>query len=275
MSSAEHRGEPPDHGADTPSRTATWACDGPAEVELHLGAGSVRVELSTDAISLDVTVRAGRAGWRRGLADVLAALGGPQDDGTTDAVLAARAVADTTVEGSVERRRLVVRTPRSGPARGVALEVSVTAPAASRVLVRSGSASTEVTGRAGWVDIGTGSGSVTVHDVTGGAQVRTGSGDVRTGHLLGGGGVRTGAGDVVVDAITGELDVLTGSGSVRVGIAAGTLAELDVRSGSGRARSELPVLAHPEGEPASARVRTRTGSGDVVVHAAHTRAATG
>ena len=53
------------------------------------------------------------------------------------------------------------------------------------------------------------------------------------------------------------------------------LAELDVRSGSGRARSELPVLANPEDEPVSARVRTRTGSGDVVVHAAHAGPATG
>ena len=251
-------------------RTGTWSVDGPVELELHVGAGSVRVDLGPGATTLQVTVRAGHGGWRRGIADVLAALGGPQGEAPTDAALARRALAETTVEGSGERRRLVVRGPRSGAARAVPLEVTVAAPSGSRVLVRTGSAPVHVTGTAATLDAGTGSGSITVADVTAGAQVRTGSGDVRTGYLAGTGQVRTGSGDVAVDAVTGELDVLTGSGSVRLGIADGVLAELDVRSGSGRARSELPVLAEVE-DPAgrTALVRARTGSGDVVVHAAH------
>jgi hypothetical protein len=250
-------------------RTESWPVDGPAEVELHIGAGSVRVDLSPGATALEVTVRTGRGGWRRGFADVLAALGGPQGEGSTDDALARQALEEITVDGSGERRRLVVRSPRSGPARSVPVEITVAAPSGSRVLVRSGSAPVRVTGTVSSLDVGTGSGSVSVGDVTAGAQVRTGSGDVHAGHLAGVGQVRTGSGHVAVDAVTGEIDVLTGSGSLRLGIAAGVLAELDVRSGSGRARSELPVLAEVEDPTAgTARVRARTGSGDVVVHAA-------
>ena len=55
-------------------------------------------------------------------------------------------------------------------------------------------------------------------------------------------GVRTGTGAVAVaDARAGRLDLTTGSGGLTIGVHAGVLAELDLSSGSGRARSELDV----------------------------------
>ena len=50
-----------------------------------------------------------------------------------------------------------------------------------------------------------------------------------------------------------------------VGIHPGVLAEIDVSSGSGQARSELPFGAPPADGSARLRVRGRTGSGDAVI----------
>jgi hypothetical protein len=66
------------------------------------------------------------------------------------------------------------------------------------------------------------------------------------------------------------MDLTTGSGGLTIGVHAGVLAELDLSSGSGRARSELDVRqTAPAGEPVL-WLRGRTASGDVLV----TRAAT-
>jgi hypothetical protein len=55
---------------------------------------------------------------------------------------------------------------------------------------------------------------------------------------------------------------------LRVGIHPGVMAELDVSSGSGRARSDLPVGGPPAEGATALRVRARTGSGDALVTAA-------
>jgi DUF4097 and DUF4098 domain-containing protein YvlB len=99
--------------------------------------------------------------------------------------------------------------------------------------------------------------------------VQTGSGDVRLGAVKHDMNARTGSGDLtVVDAWAGGLDLTTGSGQLRVGIHSGVLAELDVSSGSGQARSDLPVGGPPAEGGAPLRIRARTGSGDALVTAA-------
>ncbi|MDQ2791391.1 MAG: DUF4097 family beta strand repeat-containing protein [Actinomycetota bacterium] len=220
--------------------------------------------------------------------------------------VAAEAVRRTVIDFT--GRRLTVRTPREGPLRTVALIVQVSAPAGSSINARSGSADVAVTGAAAALDVVTGAGQVRAQRCTGAAEVRTGSGDVRLGTVLGqlrvrtgsgevdvisvegaggSGTVHTGSGDVrlgavthdvsartgsgdltVVDASAGGLELTTGSGQLRVGIHPGVLAELDVSSGSGRARSDLPVGAPPAEGDVAVRVRARTGSGDALVTAA-------
>ena len=55
-------------------------------------------------------------------------------------------------------------------------------------------------------------------------------------------GVRTGSGEVgSSDARGGRLELTTGSGGLRIGVHPGVRAELDLSSGSGKARSELEV----------------------------------
>lgn len=231
---------------------------------------------------------------------------GEQTGAAPLSAVAAEAVRRTVIDFTGQR--LTVRTPREGPLRTVALIIQVSAPAGSSINARSGAADVAVTGVAAALDVVAGSGQVRAQRCTGAAEVRTSSGDVRLGTVLGqlrvrtgsgevdvisvegargSGDVHTGSGDVrlgavthdvsartgsgdltVVDASAGGLDLTTGSGQLRVGIHPGVLAELDVSSGAGRARSDLPVGGPPAEGDVALRVRARTGSGDALVTAA-------
>ncbi|MGH3775662.1 MAG: DUF4097 family beta strand repeat-containing protein [Pseudonocardiaceae bacterium] len=142
--------------------------------------------------------------------------------------------------------------------------------------VRTGSGDVRLGSVLGRLRVRTGSGEVEVISIDnpadaspGGGTVHTGSGDVRLGAVTHDMSARTGSGDLtVVDASAGGLELTTGSGQLRVGIHPGVRAELDVRSGSGHARSDLPVGGPPTEGDVPLRVRARTGSGDALVTAA-------
>ena len=59
-----------------------------------------------------------------------------------------------------------------------------------------------------------------------------------------------------------------GSGEVGVGIAEGTAAQLDLRTGSGSVRNSLQAADGPADGDETLVVRAHTGSGDVVVQRA-------
>jgi hypothetical protein len=78
--------------------------------------------------------------------------------------------------------------------------------------------------------------------------------------------LRTGRGAITVgEAAGGELSLASGAGDLRVGLRRGVVAELDLVSGSGNARSELDVSDRPPAGGAPARIRMRTGSGEALV----------
>ena len=197
---------------------------------------------------------------------------------------------------------VTVRSTSDLPLRMVPLVVTVWAPAGSRVTARTGAGDVTVRGRAGRATVRTGAGTATTADVEGDAEVttgsggvvlgavggrariRTGSGPVRVGAVAGATDIKAGSGDVsigevhadigvrtgtgavsVTDARAGRLDLTTGSGGLTIGVHAGVLAELDLSSGSGQARSELDVRrTAPDREPVL-WLRGRTASGDVLV----------
>jgi hypothetical protein len=222
--------------------------------------------------------------------------GGPAGD------LAAEAVRQTSI--AVHGNRLSVRSPRNMPLRTVPLGLVVHAPAGSSLHAQAGSAQVRVGGPADRVHVASGSGDITVDQAAGPVQVKTGSGTVHLGPVLDGVSARTGSGDVAVsslhgdgslhsgtgdiwlgtvvggdvtaktgsgdltvaDAAAGQLQLVTGSGDLRVGIRGGVLAEVDVVSGSGRTRSDLPVSDRPPADGAPVlSVRARTGSGEAVI----------
>ena len=217
--------------------------------------------------------------------------------------LAAAAVRATEVTWSGTSRRLVVRSPSGMPLRMVPLVLTVRAPAGSRITLHTRSGQITVTGRSGTasaeagsgditldrvggdLNLSTGSGAASVRAVTGRTSAKTGSGNlvldaldgpadlqsgsgnVRLGTIRADLSARASSGDVTIDnAEAGRLDLTTGSGDVRIAVHAGAAAELDVRSGSGRARSELTVSdTAPTGATTALHIHGRTGSGNVLV----------
>ncbi|MPZ64718.1 MAG: hypothetical protein GEU83_04105 [Pseudonocardiaceae bacterium] len=298
-------------------RQQDFDCAEPVDVVADVGAGRLELQLLEPAAATGtITVRVRPDQFTEsplgaGLAGLLSWLG-EQTGSAAPGELAAEAARLTRIE--CEGKRLTVQTPKDMPLRTVPLSITVTAPARSTLTARAGSADLTVDGLAARVDASTGSGDVRMQRCEGPVEVRTGSGDVRLGSVVGtlrartgsggvdavavegAGTVQTGSGDVrigavsddltvrtgsgdltVTDATAGSLELTTGSGQLRVGIGSGVLAEIDVSSGSGHARSELPVGGSPgrpdaaePGAPRSAalRVRGRTGSGDALVTSA-------
>jgi DUF4097 and DUF4098 domain-containing protein YvlB len=182
-----------------------------------------------------------------------------------------------------------------------AVDIAVTIPSGTALRVQSITAAITVEGRSGGADLSCGSaqievdtvegdlrlrygsGTSTVRRVTGSAQVRSGSGTAIFGEVVGaltaGSGSgrlevscarssvrsRTGSGTAQLDAVYGDVDVASGSGELSIGLPTGVAARLDVVTGSGRVRSDLPVQDAPQRQGRSISVRARTGSGDIHV----------
>lgn len=299
--------DPDEADAAAPVRVQTWPVPGPAELELAIDVGRVFVLLAPEATEVAVELRhdpSAATGFTEGLSGLINWLGGstaaPQE-ATGEAVRAAE------ISWSESGRRLVVRSSQDLHLRTVPLALRVTAPAGSRLAVRTGSGDVTVEGRAGWTAVRTGSGDVRVDAVDGEAdlstgsgeldlgpvtgrarlrtgsggirlaaaggptEIRSGSGDVSVGEVGADLGVRTGSGEVTVaDARSGKLDLTTGSGDIRIGVHPGAAAELDLSSGTGRARSDLKVGdleigGEEPGTGATLRIHGRTGTGDVLV----------
>jgi hypothetical protein len=63
--------------------------------------------------------------------------------------------------------------------------------------------------------------------------------------------------------VYGNVDVALGSGPIIIGIPPGIVAHVDVTSGTGEARSDLPVEPGPGQADRTIRVRAITGAGDI------------
>ncbi len=129
--------------------------------------------------------------------------------------------------------------------------------------LRSGSARSHVGSVTGNVQSRAGSGTVTLGDVGGSVQCGFGSGNLSIDSCRGSVRSRAGSGDAHIGAAWGDVEFTAGSGQVSVGLPQGVSARLDVTSGSGRVRSELPIEDVPSKGGTAITVRARTGSGDI------------
>jgi len=173
-----------------------------------------------------------------------------------------------------EPRRIAIIAPRRDGGffgRDHRADVVVVMPAASGLVVKSGSADVATHGRLSAIRVDSGSGDVSVELVDGPAQLQTGSGDVVVAHLNGEGQVKSGSGDVQVRRADGSLVVSTGSGDIRVGAAHASVA---IKTGSGDAHlaslSDDLVYTTGSGDLVvesadSGRITAKTASGDVRV----------
>lgn len=287
-----------------PVRQQSWTVDGPADIDVTVDVGRVRIDLAEGGEEVRVEVRhepTAGSGFELGfggLVSWLATAAGASLGGSVPAA----AVRTAEITWQDRSRRLIVRSATELPLRMVPLAVTVSAPASSTVTVRTGAGDVTIDGRAGRATAKTGSGDVRLGPVDGDAEVttgsgrinldsvqgrsrlRTGSGSITVGGLHGAAEinsssgtvglgevsadltVRTGSGDVRIDdARSGRFELSTGSGELVLRVHPGVIAELDLSSGSGRARSDLPVSSTPPDTEAALTVRGRTGSGDVLV----------
>lgn len=190
--------------------------------------------------------------------------------------------------------------PVFGPWRGKrGLQVHVRVPSGTPVRISTFTAPIRILGRVGSADLASGaseiaarhvdgdlrlrygSGTAKIVRVTGAVQLRSGSGDAQFGEVGGDltagcgsgdlqvrvahGAVRSrcGSGTARLAEVHGDVDVASGSGGVEVGLPTGVTARLDVHTGSGAVRSELPIEDAPAPGAPQIRLRARTGSGDV------------
>lgn len=122
-----------------------------------------------------------------------------------------------------------------------------------------------VVGSANGVSLVSGRGHLRVTDATD-VNLKVGHGEAELQRTSGrvtvkGGGVAL----ALHEAAGGEVSFDSGAGSARVGVVAGTSVQVDLSSGMGTVRCDVPLEGTAPSGGADLRVRLRTGSGDVVV----------
>jgi hypothetical protein len=273
----------PSAGAES-TRTHTWDCAGPAELELSVDVGRLDVTLVDAATTVEVEVRAEHnwsGGWNKGLSSVLSWLGGPGGGGGTGRLdFGGRefSVGGTTI--SVDGQRITVggrdfslgglggpefdlrdvgghdlagEAVRAAEVRWSEADRRLVARSSNTLPARLVPLTITVRAPAGSrVTLSTGAGPVVVAGTSGTASVRTGSGDITLDRVDGELSLRTGAGATSARSVSGRVQARTGSGTLTLDTLGGP-AELQAGSGDlrlGAVRADL---------------NARTGSGDLTV----------
>jgi hypothetical protein len=138
---------------------------------------------------------------------------------------------------------------------------------------------------AGDAEVSTGTGRVQLGEVEGSADVKNSNGETVLGTVTGELRARSANGDIIVDRAGAGVDVKTSNGSIRIGrvvrdqvtvrtaagdleigVADGTAAWLDLKTGHGRVRNELDDLGQGPGKSdETVEVRAHTSWGDITV----------
>jgi hypothetical protein len=129
--------------------------------------------------------------------------------------------------------------------------------------LRTGNASASVGTVSGSVTVRSGAGSARFGEIGGSLQSGFGSGRLDVDAVHGTVRSRAGTGEARLGAVYGDVDLASGTGAFRIGLPAGVTARLDVHTGSGQVRSDLPITDEPKTSKGAITVRARTGSGDV------------
>jgi DUF4097 and DUF4098 domain-containing protein YvlB len=215
----------------------------------------------------------------------------------------ARELAEETLV-DFDGRRLRVEMPEKRYFLGIKrrrIAITITVPAGSALTSKTASATISASGRYATVETRTASGRIALDQVDGDVEADCASGDVtinsgraikahsasgtiKIGHATGdveitcaSADIRIGvaeasvrakaaSGDISIqDARSGTIALDVASGNLTVGVRSGVNVHLDLRSVSGKIRSELPVGDDAPEDGTALQIRARTTSGNVLV----------
>jgi DUF4097 and DUF4098 domain-containing protein YvlB len=227
--------------------------------------------LTVDNFAGEVTVRAGEGDSVRVVATKRAAREKDLDD---------IQVRMNERDGAVE-----IITDRPSGLKNLSVELEITAPAVTRVDVRTGGGDVNVRGIEGRTEANTGGGRIEVRDASGDLKLETGGGSIEVRDARGTVEARTGGGNIEVRDATGLARLETGGGgidyegqpqgnclfetgggSIKLRLPADISVRVDLDTGGGKIDVDFSV----DGRVSKQEVNGIIGSGDEAEIRAHT-----
>lgn len=253
-----------------------WAVDGPLDVRVRFGAGHLEVTAVDDGTA-SATVEALDPDDRRSVelaATARVALSGGR--------LTVDVPARSSFRGGGQVKVVVAVPPMSSLDSSSGDCTLTTDGHLADVRVRTGNAEIRTPSVAGAVDVKAGNATLVVGAAravsftcghgrleagsVGDVVLKTGNGEAALGSTYG--SVVVKGGRVALDlreATAGDVSFDSGMGNARIGVPTGTTVQLDLSSGIGDVRCELPVESAAPAGGAGLRLRLRTGAGDLLV----------
>lgn len=155
------------------------------------------------------------------------------------------------------------------------------------VNVHTGAGRVSVGHASGGLDVNTGSGKVTVGRIDGTSVIKNSNGNIDVELIAGDTRLRTANGDINVDRATagveaktamgglrvgevirGSITLETSMGDVEVGVAEGTAAWIDARTGFGKLRNLLETTGKPADAEETVEIRANTTHGHITIRRA-------
>lgn len=263
-----------------PTQTQTFDTGGPAQLDLHLGFGSVRLVAGTGTTT-SVTVRPAVTDRRQdqelaastrvdhagGVVSVRAHHRGrlPSLFRPGAVELLVEAPPGTDVTADVGYAHLVAEG-RWGQVRVRSSYGDVRLDEADQVEIASSGGNVAVGVAHDGGTISNSYGPIRVTDARGSCLLRNSSGDTAVVTCRGEVQIRSAYGQVMVDsALSGSLTVVTSYGAADIGIAQGTAVRLDAHTSHGTLTNALTPTGTPDTAAGRLALQVRSGWGDIVI----------
>jgi hypothetical protein len=261
-------------------KNARFPLSGPINLSVRLGHGSLTVHAvdDLDEAVVELTARPGAEDYLERISIEMSGptltvhaprQGGvfelfadrPRNQSAVDAVI--KVPSGTATKISTFTADIVVRGRCGGADIATATGNTELGDVDGDLRLRYGNASSSVGKVSGSVTVRSGAGSARFGEIQGSLESGFGSGRLDVDAVRGSVRSRTGTGEARLGAVYGDVDLASGTGAMSIGLPAGVTARLDVHTGSGRVRSDLPIQDEPKTTKGAITVRARTGSGDV------------